>query len=121
MDPRLLPSHFNPPTLAPPKDASMADTFYDRLEKRVADAQGKLKPGEVLTLTFHSGAESIEVNDIGYHNPNLIVLYGRDGVGNECRVLVHMSSVALVCKTVNLADAASRKIGFVGNEQDDAH
>jgi hypothetical protein len=95
----------------------MADKLYDRLENHIKDAESKLAEDEQLAVLFHSNAgEGIIVNDIGYHNPMLIKLYGTDQHGNDCTILAHMHSVQLILRVQKLQGTEQRKnIGFRSN------
>ncbi|MDE3096289.1 MAG: hypothetical protein KGK07_09860 [Chloroflexota bacterium] len=98
-----------------PRDGSMADTLYERLAEHINEATSALEVGESLQLDwFNSSGECIRVEDIGYHNPNLIKLYGRDNSNRKCTVLVHMNALELVLRVNDSASRQSRRIGFVG-------
>ena len=97
------------------KDYKLADTFYDRLRQHIEGTQNQLKKDEQLVLYYYNQTgERILVTDMGYHNPNLIILYGQDSNGNECSVIAHMQSVQLVVKILKLENKAERRtIGFL--------
>jgi hypothetical protein len=107
--PKLQPEHV--PILA----ASTASTLYEHLKEWFADAESELAKDEHLDLSFVTqGGDLISISDIGYHNPHLIVLYGRDEKGDDCKVLVHMAAVQLILKTVKGSETPGhRHIGFV--------
>jgi hypothetical protein len=57
------------------------------------------------------------VTDIGFWNPFMIRLYGIDHAENACTVLVHMSALSLVLKTVKKLPEKERvRIGFRAEE-----
>ena len=97
------------------KDYKLADTFYDRLRHHIEETQKQLKKDEQLAVYYNGRTvESIGVNNIGYHNPNLIIFYGRDSGGAECSILVHMEAVQLVLKIEKVEKKTKRRrIGFV--------
>lgn len=116
--PRItLPSFTLPKTLQI-KDYRLADTFYDRLRQHIDATQKQLERNEQLAVCYYSlGGECILVDDIGYHNPNLIMLYGRDSQGNECNVIAHMQSLHLLLRVLKIEDGKERKqIGFVSGK-----
>jgi hypothetical protein len=100
-----------------PSNPPMADTFYDRIETFIKEAEGELKQDEQLEITCSSpSGEVILITDIGYHNPYLIMLYGQDKHMNQCTILTHMDSVQLMIKTISLEDAGKhRHIGFLAD------
>ena len=110
----LSRGYIGPPVVS---DYEMADTFYDRLESFITEAQSELEENQQLEISYASPAgEIITVTDIGYHNPYLIRLYGKDKRNQECTVLVHMNSVQLIVRTANLRDAEQhRRIGFLSD------
>src|SRR5437868_15486199 len=77
--------------------ADYADTFYNRLKKEIADAEAALKEGQSLSLEYSSpSGDRVTVRNIGFRNPNLIMLYGSYQRGNDCTVLAHMESLQLI-------------------------
>jgi hypothetical protein len=62
------------------------------------------------------------VTNLGYHNPYLIKLFGKNERDEECIILTHMNSVQLLL-VVEKTDARSpkRTIGFVGQSSPDAN
>jgi hypothetical protein len=116
---------FNPPRFnrAVVKDRTMADTFYDRLQEQISTALAQLVEGEQLAVYYQGqGGSSIQVTNLGYHNPYLIKLFGKNESDEECVVLAHMNSVQLLL-VVEKTDARSpkRTIGFVGQSSPDAN
>jgi hypothetical protein len=93
---------------------NMANVFYDRLRHHIEDTQNKLEENQQLAIYYYApGGEPILVTDIGYHNPNLIILYGMDSKGNESNILLHMQSVQLVLKIIGTENKTNQKIGFL--------
>lgn len=95
-----------------------ADTFYDRLQKSIISIADEIKGREDVQLSvyFDTQAERIVVDYLGFHNPYLMVLYGHDADGNECRVLTHMEATQLIVKIEKVDDKTARRkpIGFRG-------
>jgi hypothetical protein len=115
----------NPPRLNPEvvRDPRMARTFYDRLQVQISTAQAQLYEGEQLAVYYQEqGGSRILVTNLGYHNPYLIKLFGKNESDEECVVLAHMNSVQLLL-VVEKTDARSpkRTIGFVGQSSPDAN
>ena len=99
-----------------PRDVTMADTFYDRLQEQIQGSLGQLREGEQLAAYYYGqGSAPILVTNLGYHNPYLIKIFGKNERDEECLVLAHMNSVQLVL-VVEKTDARSPKstIVFVG-------
>ena len=103
------------PDIVVRKDYKMADTFYEDLRDHITALEKELKEGEQLEMLYYGFPDCpIVVTDMGYHNPNLIVFYGKDSQHNECSVLVHMDSVQLLLRVTRAqADSDKRPIGFL--------
>jgi hypothetical protein len=105
------------------RDNTMANTFYDRLQEQISAAQAQLYEGEQLAVYYQGqGGSPIQVTNLGYHNPYLIKLFGKNESAEDCLVLAHMNSVQLLL-VVEKTDARSpkRTIGFVGQSSPDAN
>ena len=115
----------NPPRLNPEvvRDPRMARTFYDRLQVQISTAQAQLYEGEQLAVYFQGqGGSRILVTNLGYHNPYLIKLFGKNESDEKCVVLAHMSSVQLLLVVEKTAARSpKRTIGFVGQSSPDAN
>jgi hypothetical protein len=114
--PRVLPEMMTPAT--PPiveKNYQLANTLYDRVQHFIKNAEAKLEAKqELLVLFFDRVGRPILVSDLGYHNPNMMIVWGTDTNGEDCSVLVHMSSFELVLQVVEeKPEAPRRPIGFV--------
>jgi len=111
---------FNPAVM---KDRTMANTFYDQLQEQISSKSAQLSEGEQLALYYQQqGGSTMLVTNLGYHNPYLITLFGKNESDEECIVLAHMNSVQLLL-VVEKTDARSpkRTIGFVGQSSPDAN
>ena len=103
-------------TPALPSFPLYADIFYEGLEESIKRTQSELKEGQQLILCYYDQAgRLIFVEDIGYSNPFLIILFGKDTEGNKCNVFLHMAALQLVAKIVSgTAKNKPRPLGFLG-------
>ena len=107
--------------LAPPSDYlkgvyyELADEFFKQLRQQIEITQTELRESEQLEIYYHAqGEEPILVSKIGYVSPGLLMLYGKDGRNNDCKVLAHLQTVHLTLKLVrNGAQEKRRTISFV--------
>lgn len=118
--PRIKPIHEqNRELLAEFSEVFLASNFYQRLKYHIEATQAELKDDQQLVIYFcNKTGELILIEDIGYHNPTLIILYGRDSQGNPSNLLVHMESVELVLKVLkveNEPEIQKRRIGFLND------
>lgn len=100
-----------------PLEGFYAETLYKRIVKQVQYAEENLKDGERLVAFYYPVAgERILIEDIGYHNTALIVIYGRDPQGLRCRALVHVAAFQMVMKVLPAGSPEPpRRIGFAGD------
>lgn len=93
----------------------LTDEFFKQLRQQIEVTQNELRESEQLEIYYHTqGEEPILVSKIGYLSPGLLVLYGKDGENNDCKVLAHLRTMHLTLKLVR--DGASEKrrtISFV--------
>lgn len=93
----------------------LADEFFKQLRQQIEVTHTELRESEQLEIYYHAqGEESILVSKIGYLSPGLLVLYGKDGGNNDCKVLAPLQTVHLTLKLVrNGALEKRRTISFV--------
>jgi hypothetical protein len=96
------------------RDAAFADTFYRQLYNSITQAHAVLRQDEQLEVyCYLKAGECLQVTDLDYKNPHLIILHGKDAEGSAATVLVHMASMQLVMRTTKLKKTESRReIGF---------
>jgi len=107
--------------LAPPSEYlkgvyyELADEFFKQLRQQIEITQTELRESEQLEIYYHAqGEEPILVSKIGYLSPGLLVLYGKDGKNNDCKVLAPLQTAPLTLKLVrNGAPEKRRTISFV--------
>lgn len=99
------------------KDYKMADALYDRIKQHIEGVSEKLEEDEQLDVYYYTrSGDPILVQAIGYHNPNVIRIYGWDSDKNVCNILVHMQSVELVLKIQKIeSKKPKRRMGFVSD------
>ena len=93
----------------------LADDFFKQLRQQIEITQTELRESEQLEIYYYAqGEEPILVSKIGYLSPGLLVLYGKDGRNNDCKVLAQLQTVQLTLKLVrNGAPEKRRPISFV--------
>jgi hypothetical protein len=93
----------------------LADELFKQFRQQIEITQTELRESEQLEIYYHAqGDEPILVSKIGYLPPGLLVLYGKDGRNNDCKVLAHLHTVHLTLKLVrNGAPEKHRTITFV--------
>lgn len=116
-----------PPTLDPSVARQMfnpAASFYERLTKQVAKFEQTLTADEAVALWHPMVGGVLDVRQIGFHGPDMVVLRGVDSEGRSAWLLLHMNATQLTIKAVSKKrDQPERRIGFLGQvakDEDDA-
>jgi hypothetical protein len=105
---------YSAPALTLPSNYKLADTFYEQIRTHVEAMQKKLKKDEQLLIYHNAGGQPILITSVGFQNPSMIVLNGLDAMGDECRVLSHMTSIQLVVRVIKVDKQQKRRhIGFM--------
>ena len=114
---RIFPE-IDPAIFLPPRNATMADTFYDRLQEHLEKAMASLQSDEELSVYYYTqGGIAWKIEDVGFHNPFLIKLYCRGTDGSKTSILLHMAAVQLVVRISKKEKDVKRvPIGFRGSE-----
>ena len=73
----------------------LAKQFVDRLKARLVEMQRDLAEHEELdVVAFLPSGQAISMEVVGYANPALVTLGGREqGSGSACTLLAHQSSI----------------------------
>ncbi len=93
-----------------------ASGFFERLYSHIEDERNQLLDDEVLAIYYcKRSGQAVDLNKIGYFNPNLIALYGEDELGSF-RILVHMESVELYVRRLKIKkeEPQTRQFWFDG-------
>ena len=93
----------------------LADEFFKQLRQQIELTQNELREGEQLEIYYQvQGEAPIFISKIGYLAPGLLVLYGKDGENNDCKVLAPLQTGHLTLKLVRHgAPERRRTISFV--------
>ncbi|MFV2044213.1 MAG: hypothetical protein ACC700_13400 [Anaerolineales bacterium] len=111
-----LPSFPAMPAVPPPRDYWLADWYHERIHTQLNRFVESLSDDETYTskVVLQSG-EVIVPSSFGYHNPNMLVVNGRDENGNEVVLLCPHWSAQIVftkIKKADLAEPEQRPLGF---------
>lgn len=110
-----LLAHRELPDLGKPlHDQDLADGFYQRLREYIEGVVQHLQTGQQLEVYYFSTGGPILVTQIGYINPNIIVIYGLDIDNNRCSFVSHMGRVELEVRIRAIEQPIKRNtIGFI--------
>ncbi|WP_145047903.1 DUF6173 family protein [Paenibacillus xylanexedens] len=98
------------------KDPKMADTQYEILMEEIREFERALSPNEEIAILLASFGQSVMMNvtEIGFHNPSLMVFYGYVN-GQRSQLIQHISQLNFLLTSVPNSDPdrPARRIGFV--------
>ena len=91
---------------------NLASGMYERLQKHIENFIKTLDDTQHPLLLVGD----LIVEDIGYHNPHLLIFHGTDLQGNPTRKFVHINALNMDLKALKTQDAETpkRPIGFLG-------
>ena len=106
----------------PPRDYMLADYQYEKLIDEIKEFESKLDNEHEVAVKLASFGESITINvtNIGYYNPSLIVFDGMVN-GNPATLIQHINQLSFLLISVKKADPESppRRIGFETDSNND--
>ncbi|WP_101773922.1 DUF6173 family protein [Peptostreptococcus faecalis] len=113
-----MSSSFNYSSLS--RNHYLADYMYERLAKQIDEFEKNLPSNKQSGIIVNGYNGTILVDDIGYHNPDLIFIYGSGSNGEDIQILQHVSQVNLFLVAVERPspEKPRRKIGFSSSSQD---
>jgi len=110
---RLLPKISAPPVKREGFNESIqVEEFVSRFEARLAEMQRGLDENEQLdVVAFLPSGQAISVEVIGYTNPSLVILYGREQEsGKACTLLAHQSSIQVLVSIESIPSGSQRRL-----------
>lgn len=102
-----------PDPQAPPKGP--AAHAYDRVITYIRNFEQKLDADEEMVLGFAgSEAGTVQIEGIGYFDPDIVTFFGRDEAGMKTQLIQHVSQVSVMLRAVPKprAEEPARRIGF---------
>lgn len=99
----------------------LASEFCRKLESGIISiAQEATKTDDEMVVFYHSPAgEVLEVDYLGFIDPDVITIIGHDSGNNQTIVIAHVQTVQLVVKRIKPLKEDEkpkhRRIGFIGD------
>ncbi len=96
--------------------AHEARLFYEALKAAIIQSARTLTDQQRLVVSLQTArGDLVLVHGLGYINPNLLFIYGKDADNNDATVLAHPCTVQLMLKRLGPAaeQPAKRPIGFL--------
>jgi len=93
-----------------------ANVMHECLSEQIADFEKNLKKDEEVGgyLSAFGQTFLIQIEEIGYHNPYLIVFYGKNtSNGEQVQLVQHTSQISVLFVALKVKeDRPARRIGF---------
>jgi hypothetical protein len=92
-----------------------ARSFVNELRQQIRILEEQMRPGQVLSVQYHTPHSIMTVHYLGWRSPNMIALYGADQDGALTAVFAHYETMQLMVKIVRPTEGQPEsKFGFVG-------
>ncbi len=99
----------------PPPPKSPAAWAYERLVLYIRNFETQLDGAQEVAMGFAGGESGVlQIEGIGYFDPDLVTFYGRDENGLKTQLIQHVTQLSVVLRAVPKAvpSAPPRRIGF---------
>lgn len=97
------------------KEKSPAEWAYDRLVLYIRNFESQLDATQEIAMGF-AGSEAgvLQIEGLGYYDPDLVTFYGRDEDGLKTQLVQHVTQLSVILRAVpKLApEEPPRRIGF---------
>ncbi|MEZ5798088.1 MAG: DUF6173 family protein [Paracoccaceae bacterium] len=101
------------------KPKSPADWAYDRLVLYIRNFEQQLDSSQEIAMGFAGGdAGVLQIEGLGYFDPDMITFYGRDEDGTKTQLVQHVSQMSVILRAVPKVAPEQdppRRIGFALN------
>jgi hypothetical protein len=102
-------------------EANQASEFYERLGFWIKDFEDSLNQDEEVGIRLVSFGQTVSfhVQELGYHNPSLIVFHGVTGEGQKVTLIQHVTQISFLLMAMKKADPnkPARRVGFATPEK----
>jgi hypothetical protein len=98
----------------PPAPKGPAASAYDRLVLYIRNFESQLDADHEIAMGF-AGSEAgvLKIEGLGYYDPDLITLYGRDEDGNKTQLIQHVTQLSVLLRAVpKPTEKPAHRIGF---------
>ena len=111
------------------KAKSPAEWAYDRLILYIRNFEAQLDATQEIAMGFTGGqAGVLQIEGVGFFDPDLVTFYGRDEGGAKTQLIQHVTQLNVILRAVpkQVSEDPPRRIGFqlksgwLGGEAGDA-
>jgi hypothetical protein len=102
------------PNAPPPPPMGPAASAYERLVMYIRHFESELDADHEIAMGFAgSNAGVLKIEGLGYFDPDLITLYGRDEDGNKTQLIQHVTQLSVLLRAVpKPTEKPATRIGF---------
>lgn len=97
---------------------SPAEWAYERLVLYIRNFEAQLDSSQEIAMGF-AGSEAgvLQIEGLGYFDPDIVTFYGRDEDGVKTQLVQHVSQLSVILRAVPKMQQAAppRRIGFALN------
>ena len=114
-DPGTPLSHLAPSFAPPPPPKSAAALACERIIHSIRAFEQHLNADQEVALgSAGSEAGIVQIEGLGYFDPDLITFYGRDESGMKTQLIQHVSQLSVMLRAIPkpIAEEPARRIGF---------
>jgi hypothetical protein len=100
------------------KPKSPAEWAYDRLVLYIRNFEANLDATQEIAMGFAGGeAGVLQIEGLGYYDPDILTFYGRDELGVKTQLVQHVSQLSVILRAVpkGQPEDPPRRIGFALN------
>jgi hypothetical protein len=100
------------------KPKSPAEWAYDRLVLYIRNFESNLDATQEIAMGFAGGeAGVLQIEGLGYYDPDIVTFYGRDEMGVKTQLIQHVSQLSVILRAVpkTMPSEPPRRIGFALN------
>jgi hypothetical protein len=104
-----------PRKTAPRREKSPAEWAYDRLVLYIRNFESQLDSAHEIAMGFAGGeAGVLQIEGLGYYDPDIVTFYGRDEDGLKTQLVQHVSQLSVILRAVpkTAPEDPPRRIGF---------
>lgn len=100
------------------KPKSPAEWAYERLVLYIRNFEEQLDTSQEIAMGFAGGeAGVLQIEGLGYFDPDIVTFYGRDEDGMKTQLVQHVSQLSVILRAVPrvATEEPPRRIGFALN------
>lgn len=97
-----------------PSELNPASWAHERIVRSIAKFEERLDDAQEIgaRLVSFSSREVIQIDDVGFWGPDIVIFYGKNAEGHPVELLQHVSQTNVLLVAVPKTGNIPRRIGF---------